>query len=78
VDKLIKTLYGRLPKSDNVPKGTHENKGRSHVEQPFSGKHLLGGFKSNSGVNYRWVPKCINFPKVELNTCLMEQRYLHG
>jgi len=66
LDKFMQTLDGMLPNSDNVSKVTHENKGSSHVEQPSSNKHLLGEFNSNSGVNYGWVPKCINFTKVEL------------
>ena len=49
--KIIQTLDGRLPKRDNVSKETHENK---------------SWIKSNSGANNGWVPKGINFPKVEL------------
>jgi hypothetical protein len=69
VAKIIQTLDGRLPKSDTVTKETHENKGSIHVEQPSSNKHFSGGFNSNSGVNYGWVPK---------GRSLMEQKYLHG
>jgi hypothetical protein len=64
--KWIQTLDGRLPKSDIVTEETHENKGSIHVEQPSNNKHFSGGFNSNSGVNYGWVPKGVNFPKVEL------------
>jgi hypothetical protein len=64
---ILQTLDGRLPKSDTVTEETHENKGSIHVEQPSNNKHFSGGFNSNSGVNYGWVPKGVNFPKVELN-----------
>jgi hypothetical protein len=66
VARLIQTLDERLPKSDNVTEGTHENKGSIHVEQPSINKHIPGGFNSNIGANHGWVPKGIHFPKVEL------------
>jgi hypothetical protein len=40
VAKIIQTLDERLPKSDNVIEGTHENKGSIHVEQPSNNKHI--------------------------------------
>jgi hypothetical protein len=49
-----------------VKKETHENKVSIDVEQPPNNNHFSGGFNSNSGVNYGWVPKGVNFPKVEL------------
>jgi seryl-tRNA synthetase len=63
---ILQTLDGRLSKSDIVTKETHENKGSVHVEQPYNNKHFSGGFNSNIGANYGWVPKGANLPKVEL------------
>jgi hypothetical protein len=63
---LIQFLDERLPKSDNVTKETHDNKGSVHVEQPSIEKHISRGFNSNNGANHGWVPKDIYFPKVEL------------
>jgi hypothetical protein len=63
---ILQTLYGRLPKSDIVTEETHENKGSIHARQLAINKHFSCGFNSNSGVNYGWVPKGLNFPKVEL------------
>jgi len=63
---IIKTLDQRPSKSDIVTEGTRENIGSVHVEQLSNNKNFLGGFNSNSGVNYGWVPKGVNFPNVEL------------
>jgi hypothetical protein len=57
---------GGFPKSDIVIEETRENKGSIHVQQTLTNKNFSGGFNSNSGVNYGWVPKGVNFPKVEL------------
>jgi hypothetical protein len=64
--KIIESLNGRLPKIDKVFEGTHENKGSIQVEKLSNDKTFPGGFNSNSGVTYRWFPKGVNFPKVEL------------
>jgi len=63
---IIQTLDGRFSKSDIVTKEAHENKGSIHAKQPSNNKHFLCGFNSNSGVNYGWVPKGVNFPKIQL------------
>ena len=62
---ILKTLDGRLHKSDSVTEENHENKGSIHVEQPSNNNHFSSGFNSNSGFNYGWVHKGVNFPKDE-------------
>ena len=63
---IIESLNGRLHKIDKGSEGTHENKGSIQVEKLSNDKTFPGGFNSNSGVTYRWLPKGVNFPKVEL------------
>jgi hypothetical protein len=64
--KIMEDLNGRFPKTDKVPKGTHENKNSIQVEQLPNNKNFSGGFNSNNGVTYGWSPKGVNLPKVEL------------
>jgi hypothetical protein len=63
---ILKTLDGRLPKSDIVTKETHENNGSIHVENDSSNNKFSRRLKSNSGVNYGWAQKGVSLPKVEL------------
>ena len=63
---IIQNLEGRISKRDTITKETHENKGNIHVEQPSNNKSSLGGFNSNSGDNYGWVPKGGKLSKVEV------------
>ena len=63
---IIQALDERLPKSDNVAQGTHENKYSVLVEQSFINKHILGVFNSNIGENHGWFPEGIHFPKINM------------
>jgi hypothetical protein len=64
VSTIIQNLYVRLSKSDIVTEETCENKGSIHVEKPSNNKHFLCVFNSNSGDNYGWIPKGVNFLKI--------------
>ena len=67
--RLIQALEERLPKSDNVAQGTHENKDIVHVEQPSIITHIPRGFNSNIGDNHGWSPKGIHLHKIDMRKC---------
>jgi hypothetical protein len=64
--RIIHNLNEMIPKSDNMTKGIHDNKGSIYVEQTSINKSVPGGFNSYIGVNHRCIPKGIKFPKVKL------------
>lgn len=49
--KLLQHQDEKIPKEDDVGKGTHEDKNSAHFELPSMNKHDLRGFESNMGSN---------------------------
>jgi hypothetical protein len=64
--KLLQNLEEKLPYGDDVDRGTHEDKGCVHVEQPFISKNVPRGFDSKNGNHHGWSPRSIQLPKIDM------------
>ena len=59
---ILQHTEGKLPNSDNVVQGTHDDRNSSHFEKPSFSKHTLEGFDSK--VIRDGSQEVFNFPRL--------------